>query len=297
MPTWLLSTASLYFDRLEGIFGLARQTGFEGLELSVTPASAWAGAARLRELARACGLVLPSVHPATVPLPGWGSSPTALRRLVGLARALPGCRAVVLHLPSAHGGADPRLQRFYRRLEALQEALAGTAITVALENRNCRPGEAPGLFDRPEAWLELAEASGCGLVLDTAHASTMPMPLLEVYQAVCTRLVNIHLSDVVPLGWWERFSYPRSTLSHHRLPGTGTLPLGELLGRLGDAGYAGLITLELSPLALRFWNRAATRRLLVETLRNCRRWFEARSSRESPHSCPANARPGMSGGS
>lgn len=269
-PLYLLSGASLYFDSLERGFRLAAEVGFDGLEFSPTPAGVRATPSRLHALAQAHGLQLASLHPATVPLPGWGFSPQALRRLARFAAELPGCRFIVLHTPAS--GRAP-VERFFRRLDALQEALAGTAVTVALENRNRRPGEMLARFDSPEDWAALCRERGCGAVLDTAHASTLPVPLLEVYRAVREQLVNIHLSDVVSLGWWGRFSYPRSTLGHHRPPGQGLLPLRELLGELGRDGYAGLITLELSPLALHFWNRRTCRRLLQESLQRCRRWF------------------------
>lgn len=269
-PLWLLSTASLYFAPLPQAFRLVREVGLDGVELSIAPASAWAAPERLHALAQATGLRVASVHPPTVPLPGWGRSPAGLRRLATLARALPGCRIVVLHTPSAIRPDDRRMQRFRRALATLQESLVGSGVGVALENRNRRPGEPLALLDDPVALLDLARAEGCTIVLDTAHASTLPMPLLETYRVLRERLINIHLSDVASVGWWARFSYPRSILGHHRPPGTGTLPLHLLLSDLGRSGYDGLITLELSPVALRFWNRARMLRILQQSMRYCR---------------------------
>jgi sugar phosphate isomerase/epimerase len=273
MALFLLSTASLYFDSLARSFRLARETGFDGLELAVTPASSLSRPARMAELARETGLQLASVHPPTIPLPGWSRSPDTFRRLAGLARALPGCRVVVLHTPAAGRQGEPRMERFRRTLAVLQEALAGSAVTVALENRNRRPGEPVELLDDPAALLAFAQGHGCGIVLDTAHASTLPGPLLETYRTVRPALANIHLSDVATAGWWDRFSYSRSILNHHRVPGQGVLPLPPLLAELGRSGYQGLITLELSPVALHCWSRPATRRILRQTLRDCRSWL------------------------
>jgi len=272
-PLFLISTASLYFESLAGGFRLASAAGLDGVELSITPANAWSRPERIHALAEQAGLQVASVHPPTVPLPGWRRSPDTMRRIAALARALAGCRIVVLHTPAAVQESDRRMLRFRRTLAALQEALAGSPIVVALENRNRRPGEPLALFDDPAALLDLSRAEGCGIVLDTAHASTLPLPLLETYHTVRERLVNIHLSDVVSIGWWARFSYPRSILGHHRLPGQGELPLPALLAELGRSGYSGLITLELSPVALRFWNRPATHRLLREAAQTCRQWL------------------------
>lgn len=269
-PPFLLSVASLYFASLPQTFGLAREAGFDGLELSPTPGSVPPG--RIQALARETGLLVASLHPPTVPLPGWIRPQKVMRRLADLARCLPGCRIVVLHFPAARSEADPRLTRFYRRLEVLQEGLAGSGITVALENRNRRPGEALGLLDCPEAWLEAGRRLGCGLVLDTSHASTLPFPLLDIYREVRPLLLNIHLSDVQEVRWWHRFSYSRSIFGQHALPGTGMLPLPALLREMGQDGYNGLITLELSPVALRVWSRPALRSALRYALQTCRAW-------------------------
>lgn len=269
-PLWLLSTASLYFAPLPRAFRLVREAGLDGVELSVAPANAWVAPERLQALAQAAGLQIASVHPPTVPLPGWGRSPAGLRRLATLARRLPGCRIVVLHTPSAARPDDRRMQRFRRALATLQKSLAGSGVGVALENRNRRPDEPLALLDDPVALLDLACAEGCAIVLDTAHASTLPLPLLETYRILRERLINIHLSDVASVGWWGRFSYPRSIFGHHRPPGTGSLLLSPLLADLGRSGYDGLITLELSPIALRFWNRARTLHILKQSLRYCR---------------------------
>jgi sugar phosphate isomerase/epimerase len=273
-PRYLLSSASLYFSSLRRCFQLAHKAGFDGLELSLTPASARSTPAQMRALAQEMGLLLPSVHPPPLPLPGWRLSPATFERLGRLARSLPGCRIVVMHVPNVHRQGDPGLARFQRDLDALQQALAGSPVSVALENRSCRPGKAAGFFDSPEALLDLSRRHGCHIVFDTAHASTLSRSLLEVYSILRHRMVNIHLSDAISWRWWNRSSYLRAFFAHHRVPGQGALPLRPLLAQLARDGYDGLITLELSPLALRFWDRPAAFRTLERSLQTCRLWAE-----------------------
>ena len=43
-------------------------------------------------------------------------------------------------------------------------------------------------------------------------------------------------------------------LTQHRLVGTGVLPLMELIDRLNADAWQGLLTFELHPLALHWWN-------------------------------------------
>ncbi len=267
---YLLSTASLYLHSFASTCTLARQAGFDGLEVSLTPAVAWVGPETLHRRAQEQGLLLSSLHPPTIPLPGWGWTTASLRRLAGLARCLPDCRIVVLHLPAAQSESDPAMERFRRRLQALQQALSGSGIRVALENRNLQPGSPPGPLDDPAALLSFAQAHDCAIVLDTAHAETLPWSLVEVYGAVRERLHNIHLSDATPAGWWGRFSYPRSIFSHHRPPGQGLLPLADLLQALARERYSGLITLELSPAALHIWKRSEPLSILRRSLHWCK---------------------------
>jgi sugar phosphate isomerase/epimerase len=186
---------------------------------------------------------------------------------------LPDCRIVVLHAPAAQDENDPLMLRFRRILDTLQEGLEGSAVVVALENRNQQPGEPLGVLDHPEALAAFSRQHGCRIVLDTAHASTLPVRLLETYAIVRDLLANIHLSDVQPAGWWGRFSYPRSIFAHHRLPGQGILPLHPLLQSLASDGYEGLITLELSPVALRFWRPSSAAEILRQSLKACRSWI------------------------
>lgn len=272
---FLLSTASLYLHSLPQTFYLAREAGFDGLELSLSPAVIRLAPSCIQTLAQTHDLLLASVHPPTVPLPGWGYKPEDYRRLAGLARALSDCRLVVLHVPDAPEEQDPAMQRFLQTLQVLQQALAGSCIRVALENRNRRQEDPLRPLDPPEPLLAFCQRHDCSIVLDTAHASTLPFPLLETYRVVRERLINVHLSDVKPGGWWTRFSYPRSVFSHHRPPGEGILPLPDLLAQMGQDGYQQWITLELSPVTLPIYNRHRTIERLQQSLQTCQRWISA----------------------
>lgn len=271
-PHYLLSTASLYLSSLGRTFALARGAGFDGVELSLTPASARTSPQQIAALAREMDLSVASLHPPTIPLPGWADTPDTFRRLARWAPALPGCQVVVLHTPDALSQTDPRMTRFCHILDALQQELAGTPVRIGLENRNRRPGEPLGPLDPPDRLVAFCRQHDCHIVLDTAHAHTMPFPLLETYHTVRELLVNVHLSDVRPIGRWSRFSYLRSIFSHHRVPGQGILPLAALFEAMQQDRYAGWITLELSPLALRFWCPSQTRRLLRQARQTCGQW-------------------------
>jgi sugar phosphate isomerase/epimerase len=100
------------------------------------------------------------------------------------------------------------------------------------------------------------------LVLDTVHAATAGEDLVQAWQTFDGRLANLHLSDMGGRLPWVIVPRFRWMLEHHRFPGSGVLPLNDLLARMARAGYDGLITLEVNPAAVRIWWPPAVRRYL-----------------------------------
>ena len=56
----------------------------------------------------------------------------------------------------------------------------------------------------------------------------------------------------------------------HQLPGHGVLPLDDVLLRLAQSQYDGLVTLELSPVAVQAWWRPASLKRITEAIERCR---------------------------
>jgi sugar phosphate isomerase/epimerase len=82
------------------------------------------------------------------------------------------------------------------------------------------------------------------------------------------RLANVHFSDLRPNpgagappaarpGLGRRigtaWQATHTLFAHHQMPGPGGLPLDALLLHLVQTGYAGPITMEINPFALRAW--------------------------------------------
>lgn len=246
-----LSTGSLYIYPLHVTFHLAREAGFEGVELVVGPEVLWRGGAEVRRLADDYGLTIFSLHPPLFPLPGWQDDRTAMRKLIALAQEL-GAFVIVFHPPDAEEWKHPHSRAFLNALHMGQRALAGTPIRLALENPPPSP-RGQRLLTTPGALRAFAQTHDLPLVLDTAHAGSLPHLLQQAYQFYDGRLVNVHLSDVA-----VSFPLPdifglHTYFKRHQFPGEGRLPLAELLHRLAADGYQGPVTLELSPVALRIW--------------------------------------------
>ena len=248
-----LSTGCIYIYPLRSIFSIARESGFAGVELVVSPEVELRGGRYVRRLAESYGLTVFSLHPPILPFPGWSDYRTIVPRLIDLALEV-GARYVVLHPPNARSLADDRGRRY---VEALTDGLRrteGTDLRIAIENRAFfRPQDRRYVLSDLRELRAFADELDLPLVLDTSHAATTSYSLAESYHIVADRLVNVHFSDLRSPPWPFRTPYLHTYLKHHQIPGDGQLPLADLLGRLATDGYCGPITLEISPIALRIW--------------------------------------------
>lgn len=241
---------------------LAAEAGFEAVELVMCPEVWLRGVAPVRRAAERYGLSIPTVHQTLHSFSPSGRGPA---RVIDATRAAVelGIPTVVFHAPAAKRWDDPAAQRWLRAMDAAQHVAAGTGTRLALEN--------PGAYDRHETLGVLsrtADLVACArrydldLTFDTCHAGTAGIDLMEAYEAMRERLVNIHLSDLRPLRLPWRPSVVDIVWAHHQLPGHGRLHLAPLVARLGADGYGGSVTAEISFMALAFWRpREAVRRL------------------------------------
>ncbi len=246
-----LSTGSLYFYPLRSIFRIAKETGFAGVELIATPEVLLRGGSYVRRLSVEYGVPVLSVHPPVLfSHPGY-DWPRLVSRLVKLARET-GCPLVVLHPPNQ--AQDLSRGRGRRYVEAVKEHRQSQGVRIAIENRAffLEKDKLLALSDLREL-SAFADEYELGLVLDTAHVGTSPYSLMEAYALFSARLVNVHLSDIRHLPPLFDNPYLHTYIKHHQIPGQGWLPLMELVHALHRDGYNGLLTLEISPVALGWW--------------------------------------------
>ena len=269
-----LSTACLFPRSLSTVFALAREAGFDGLELVIDPTVARHGSKYVSQLVGDFQLPVLSVHPPLFPLPGWREARERCLGTVELGRVL-GCRVIVLHAPYT------RSERGYEGV--LRSIKRGQGVDsdggIALENgRWLSAGTSDE--DGGQAAIahfhyikDLAREQGWGLTLDTTHAGCAGVDILEAYELFKGRLVNIHLSDLRSLSWprfLRRIPLIYDNLVQHHLPGKGALPLEALLRRLRFDSYQGLLTVEASPLAFQVWSLGQVRKSLQRVLQLCR---------------------------
>ena len=272
-----LSTGCIYVYPLRFIFGIARESGFAGVELVVSPEVELRGGRYVRRLAESYGLTIFSLHPPILPFPGWSDYRTIVPRLIDLAQEV-GAGYVVLHPPNARSLADDRGRRYVAALTDGLQRTEGADVRIAIENRAFfRSQDRRYVLSDLRDLCAFADELDLPLVLDTSHAATSSYSLAEAYHILADRLVNVHLSDMRSPPWPLSISYLHTYLKHHQIPGDGQLPLDDLLGRLAADGYCGPITLEISPIALRIWWPPGVKSQLARCAAYVRRAFCAPS--------------------
>lgn len=259
------STGALYHLPLRTIFALAHEAGFAGVELVYCPEVASGGATPIQRLSQEYSLPVLSIHPSVVPYPGGNRIAHILPRLTALAESLD-CPLVVLHAPRVTTLEEPRGKEFVEVLLRERERHSAN-LQISVEN--------PGFYQASDARFalhnlfqlrDLADRYDLPLTFDTAHAGTSPYGVLEAYHILRHHVVNVHFSDVLSRRMLPRWRPLYTVLSHHQLPGDGGLPLAEFVRALVADGYAGIFTLEVSPVAIHAWNLARTRQILAQAV-------------------------------
>lgn len=265
-----LSTACLYVYPLRKVFEIAKNAGFDGVELVAGPETDIRGGDYFARLSREYDLPVFTVHPPLFAFPGWSRVQVTIEpyldKLTHLARQV-GAPIVVLHMPRARRIEDPIGRDFVRKVVSARARLNGTGPAYALENSpKFRARDGAYMLRALRDLRAFADAHDFPMTLDTAHIGTWNIDLLGSLDYFDGRLANVHFSDLREVsGWMLKRPEFQSYVRQHQLPGSGFLPLKEFLKELATRGYKGPITYELSPLPLKFWSS----RRAAEKLREC----------------------------
>jgi len=288
-----LSTGSLYSYGLHRTFELARETGFDGIEVLIDQRPDTFQSHYLRRLQREHGLPILALHSPFLPADSWERGNLAcVRRTVALAQEV-GAKVVVTHLPRRASGILVHFlwRRGHRTLlpipwggdrewlafvqDGLTHLEATTGVIIAVENM---PAHRIGPFRLNGHWLNTPQEMKVlpHITLDTTHLGTWGYELLAVYEQLKDQVAHVHLSNF--------------NGKEHRLLDDGHLPLAQFLERLGTDGYKGIISLESNPNALKAEDENQVRANLRNSLTFCRQHLA--HGMQSPRAAPeANRAP------
>ncbi|MBW2038689.1 MAG: sugar phosphate isomerase/epimerase [Deltaproteobacteria bacterium] len=232
----ILSTGTLHTYPLEEIFFVAKEAGFDGLELvlnkQICEKSISSSLPRLF-------LMLPvySLHAPFMRYKGWGGGGRSLLRTVELAMEF-SIPLVNFH-PPCWVNLEIGFWHWLKGIKDFQEEVGRDNVIVTIENMPLLGGELRFngyIWGRTRNLLQFITERNLYLTFDCTHMGTHKADFIDDFSAFYAtgRIKNIHLSDYGHGG-------------EHLLPGRGELPLTRFLLQLGRFNYKGLLTLESMP--------------------------------------------------
>lgn len=270
MTKLLLSTGAFPGFSVDSTFSLAREAGADGVELMLTPRSSRLDPDYVRQIEDRYQLPVRSVH--TILRLRQSPAEVLAKDIVDSARVasrFPRCQALVVHTPEVQSLHDPAARFWFDAVNTAVDISSRAGFAIAIENSGRSTRKTPTwAFDHPHRLQWLTEEWDLRITYDTAHAASRNWELLDTLKSFLPRVANIHLSDATNrhsrVGLWNAMR------RDHQLPGSGVLPLDDLLLRLAQAHYEGLVTLELSPIAVHAWWRPTSVKLVTDAVARCR---------------------------
>jgi sugar phosphate isomerase/epimerase len=267
------------FFGIDRVFGIARDLGFDGIELIVDARWDTADSGYLKRLVDRYGLPIVSVHSpfSFVETPAWGGDPVKrMLQSISLAEEC-GSEIVVFHLPFF---AERRYAKWLE--EGLPKRQESTKVKLAVENMPCayKILGRLGVFLKTGSFYEVDRHSGFNrfllpvskpcfvgndwdyllrfehIVLDTTHLATGGLDPIQAYERMKSRLALIHVSNF--------------TDSEHQPLDTGKIDMAGFLRHIAGDGYRGHVTIELMPDHFPDRTEATARRIIAADLALCR---------------------------
>lgn len=228
-----MSTSCVHTLPVDRAFAVARQAGFDGVEVMVTHDPATRNVRSLRELSARYDLPILSIHAPVLLLTQfvWGTDPHAkLARTAELAVEV-GASTVVVHPPF-------RWQRRTARgfTDSVRTLSREWGVEIAVENMF-----APRILGRRVAayspgWSPV-DIDCDAATLDFSHASLAGDDALVMAERLGSRLRHVHLCD--------GSGAPGAVFDEHLVPGEGTQPVAETLRLLASRGWSGSVVAEV----------------------------------------------------
>lgn len=222
-----LSTSSVYPGGVELTFALARDLGYDGVEVMVLDPTS-RDAVELVDLVNTYQLPVMSIHAPTLFFTQrvWGKAWDKVDRSVGLAKAV-GAKVVVLHPPFMW-------QRPYHRefVDGVVRREEESGVIMAVENMYPWRLSHDFVVYRPH-WdpISLPYPS---VTLDLSHAATSRSDGLAMAIELGDRLKHLHLTD-------GRDNFR----DEHLVPGDGNQRAAEVLQLLANRNFQGQVCVEV----------------------------------------------------
>lgn len=230
-PRVALSTASVYPESTATAFEIAARLGYDGVEVMVWTDPVSQDVDALRRLSDFHGVPVLAVHAPCLLITQrvWSTDPwTKLARARSAAERL-GASTVVVHPPF-------RWQRSYARefVRGVWRMAEETDVRFAVENMfPWRYRDREMLAYAPD-W-DPTQDDYRHFTIDLSHTATSRTDTLAMLERMGDRLGHVHIADGNGSGKDE-----------HLVPGRGSQPCAEVLGKLGASGFDGHVVVEVN---------------------------------------------------
>ena len=226
-----MSTASTYPESTASAFEIAARLGYDGVEVMVWTDPVSQDIDALRRLSDYHQIPILAIHSPCLIITQrvWGSDPWGKLVKAQAAAETLGASTVVVHPPF-------RWQRDYARefIAGIADMANETDVHFAVENMF--PLRARGRAVVPYAPdYSPVDQDFSHVTLDLSHTSVSQSDALAMATTLGDRLAHVHIAD--------GNGTPKD---EHLVPGRGTQPCAELLERLAENGYSGLVVVEVN---------------------------------------------------
>jgi sugar phosphate isomerase/epimerase len=231
----ILSAGSLYTLPTPQVFEMARDVGFDGMEVIVN--HDYAGSYYLNML-QELQSILPvlSIHAPFFEIDGWGNKADQLKRSAELALNA-GIPLINFHPPNWLS-FEFKFWAWLKRIKDFQAEIGQNEVLITIENMPSLPQFKmnPYLLSKVESMINFMEERNLYMTFDTAHCGSMHTDFLGDFHKFYDsgKMRSIHFSDY-------------GNGQEHLLPGHGALPLTRFLNHLRETRYDHALVLELSP--------------------------------------------------
>jgi sugar phosphate isomerase/epimerase len=215
---------------LADVMRMARDAGFQAIELMVTKREETQSAERVRVLCKQYGLTVDSIHAPFLMAAKrvWGDYLGKIERSVEMAERL-GAGVVVVHLPYFWQWDYARWA--HRHLTRCGER---NGVILAVENAMLLKLRRTWNLSLFNSLHDLGRFQN--LAFDTSHFAVAGVDIFHAWNELQSRVRHVHLSNNYLKGFDD-----------HALPFEGRLPLARFISLLSREGFGGKVALELGP--------------------------------------------------
>ncbi len=257
----ILSTGSLYTYPFEESFRVAKELGFDGIELLLDPSNLKFTPSNIQNLSKKYNIPILSIH-SPFKLNGtgnyWNSIISSSKFALNIKPQL-----LNVHPPKGIFFKSYKINKFKDYIKRCRRILNGINLTIEnmpIRFRNRIINYSKYAIPDPDKLYLFSKKEGIHLTFDTTHLGTMGLDIVKYFKKLNDRILNIHISD-----------YDKS---EHLELGKGNLPLSKLLKTLKSLDYDGLLTIELQPLDKQGKNIAMEKKSIYNSLIFCKKFLE-----------------------